>query len=197
MRRWSGRPHAVGPGRAEPKPGPPSSQSASEAQLHVSAQMGAEEAVASAGRSRRQSHSRSRRRSLLDRAEIDTAYRPPRECRNFNPTCMYIGVSYIVLSSPLSRVCVLSQASPLDSATKLRDTPRACSSTGALRGSVRPAPAAHPPAIPRWCWALGHTTEPQCHTRITVGARCTVHCECTVPYTVLGFQRLARYLGVV
>ena len=33
-------PHAVGPGRAEPEPGPPSSQSASEAQLHVSAQMG-------------------------------------------------------------------------------------------------------------------------------------------------------------
>ena len=33
-------PHAVGPGRAEPEPGPPSSQSASEAQLHVSAHMG-------------------------------------------------------------------------------------------------------------------------------------------------------------
>jgi hypothetical protein len=31
---------------------------------------------------------------------------------------------------------------------------------------------------------------------ITVGARCTAHL-CTVPYTVLGCQRLARYLGVV
>ena len=44
-------PHAVGPGRAEPEPGPPSSQSASEAQLHVSAHMGEE--AGSAGRSRR------------------------------------------------------------------------------------------------------------------------------------------------
>ena len=53
-------PHAVGPGRAEPEPGPPSSQSASEAQLHVSAHLAAHmgEEAGSAGRSRRSLHTR-------------------------------------------------------------------------------------------------------------------------------------------
>ena len=60
---------AVGPGRAEPEPGPPSSQSASDAQLHVSAHMGEE--AGSAGRSRRSLHTRRPGPPSLERESVE------------------------------------------------------------------------------------------------------------------------------
>ena len=60
---------SVGPGRAEPEPGPPSSQSASEAQLHVSAHMGEE--AGSAGRSRRSLHTRRPGPPSLERESVE------------------------------------------------------------------------------------------------------------------------------
>jgi hypothetical protein len=63
--------------------------------------------------------------------------------------------------------------------------------------AAHPSRAARPVASRAAALVASQRSHSAAHgSLITVGARCTAHL-CTVPYTVLGCQRLARYLGVV